>query len=164
MKRRYDMRFSLKYLARRLYIKRHRFWNTYMSDEVQSKRADDTIINFPILSPADIDYEYVYAYVKDWVTKKYTDDLDIMINKIGNDDYYCETKRGSLMNNILDRIHEDYKEIFLGNLEKRVVDKNPEVVIKGSGDVGSLETEEASEGKLQAKQVKTAKKAKSASP
>ncbi|AMR76137.1 hypothetical protein A0V01_05980, partial (plasmid) [Borrelia hermsii] len=102
------MRFSLKYLARRLYIKRHRFWNTYMSDEVQSKRADDTIINFPILSPADIDYEYVYAYVKDWVTKKYTDDLDIMINKIGNDDYYCETKRGSLMNNILDRIHEDY--------------------------------------------------------
>ncbi|AHH13326.1 Hypothetical protein BHO_0013200 (plasmid) [Borrelia hermsii YBT] len=32
-----------------------------------------------------------------------------------------------LMNNILDRIHEDYKEIFLGNLEKRVVDKNPQV-------------------------------------
>ncbi|AHH04142.1 Hypothetical protein BHY_1191 (plasmid) [Borrelia nietonii YOR] len=33
---------------------------------------------------------------------------------------YCETKRGSLMNNILDRIYEDYKEIFLGNLEKKV--------------------------------------------
>ncbi|AHH13357.1 Hypothetical protein BHO_0125802 (plasmid) [Borrelia hermsii YBT] len=158
------MRFSLKYLAKRLYIKRHRFWNAYMSDEVQSKRADDTIINFPILSPADIDYEYVYAYVKDWVTKKYTDDLDIMIKKIGNDDYYCETRHGSLVNNILDRIHADYKEIFLGNLEKRVVDKNPQVVVKGSEDVGSLEAEEGSEGKLQAKQVKVSKKDKTTSP
>ncbi|WP_025407168.1 hypothetical protein [Borrelia hermsii] len=68
------------------------------------------------------------------------------------------------MNNILDRIHADYKEIFLGNLEKRVVDKNPEVVVKGPGDVGSLEVEEGSEGKLQAKQVKVSKKAKSTSP
>ncbi|AMR76044.1 hypothetical protein [Borrelia hermsii] len=58
------------------------------------------------------------------------------------------------MNNILDRINEDYKEIFLGNLEKKAIVKNPEVVVKGSGDVGSLEGEEASEGKLQGKQVK----------
>ncbi|UVY98921.1 hypothetical protein K9R62_B030 (plasmid) [Borrelia hermsii] len=58
------------------------------------------------------------------------------------------------MNNILDRINEDYKEIFLGNLEKKAIVKNPEFVVKGSGDVGSLEVEEDSEGKLQGKQVK----------
>ncbi|WP_025407170.1 hypothetical protein [Borrelia hermsii] len=158
------MGFSLKYLAKRLYIKRHRFWNAYMSDEVQSKRTCDAIINFPIFSPADIDYEYVYAYIKDWLIKKYTDGLDITIKKIGNDDYYCETKRGSLMNNILDRIHEDYKEIFLGNLEKRPLLRILRFVVKGSEDVGSLEGEEGSEGKLQAKQVKVSKKAKSTSP
>ncbi|AMR76133.1 hypothetical protein [Borrelia hermsii] len=90
------MRFSLKYLARRLYIKHHRFWNIYMSDGVQSKRADKTVINFPVLNTEDIDYEDVYACVKEWLAKKYTDGLGITIKQVDNDDY-CETKRGSLL-------------------------------------------------------------------
>ncbi|AMR76117.1 hypothetical protein [Borrelia hermsii] len=124
------MKFSLKYLARRLYIKCHRFWDIYMNDEIQSRKVDERIINFPILIPADIDYEYVYGYVKDRIGKKYTDNLDITIKKIGNDDYYCETKRGTLMNNILNRIYEDYKEIFIGKLEQKkdVVNVVEEVV------------------------------------
>ncbi|AHH11734.1 Hypothetical protein BCO_0122901, partial (plasmid) [Borrelia coriaceae ATCC 43381] len=89
------MRFNLKYLARRLYIKRHRFWNTYMSREVQSKRSDKKIINFPILSSQDIDYEYVYAYLKDWVSKKYRAGHGIIINRVG-DNYECETIQGAL--------------------------------------------------------------------
>ncbi|AOW96221.1 hypothetical protein [Borrelia miyamotoi] len=57
------MRFNLKYLAKRLYINRDRFWTTYMSDELQLKKSDETIINFPILNPEDIDYEYIYIHI-----------------------------------------------------------------------------------------------------
>ncbi|WP_051374009.1 hypothetical protein [Borrelia persica] len=74
------MRFHLRYLAKRLYIKRDKLWTVYMSDEVQSKRIDKTIVNFPVLVPEDIDYDYVYRYLKEWVAKKYTDNLDIKIN------------------------------------------------------------------------------------
>ncbi|WP_330730613.1 hypothetical protein [Borrelia turicatae] len=163
------MKFSLKYLVRRLYIKRHRFWEIYMSDEVQSRKGDLRIINFPILKPEDIDWEYVYGYVKDWIGSKYRENLDITINKIGKDDYYCETKRGSLMNNILDRIYEDYKEILLNKLEQKkdVVNVTEEVVngLKEVAKDGSaLEEEEGSEGKESGKQVKVNKKAKSISP
>ncbi|WP_330730618.1 hypothetical protein [Borrelia turicatae] len=161
------MKFSLKYLVRRLYIKRHRFWEIYMSDEVQSRKSDKSIVNFPILNPEDIDWEYVYGYVKDWIGSKYRETLDITIWKIGNNDYYCETKRGSLMNNILDMFYEDYKEMLLQKLEQRVVDKNPEEVVKGLEDVANgvsaLEVEDGFEGKESGKQVKVSKKAKSIS-
>ncbi|WP_051374036.1 hypothetical protein [Borrelia persica] len=56
-----------------------------MSEDVQSKQVDETIINFPVLVPEDFDYDYVYAvyvYVKKWVAKKYTDNLNIILNKV----------------------------------------------------------------------------------
>ncbi|WAZ86036.1 hypothetical protein [Borrelia miyamotoi] len=34
-----------------------------MSDELQLKKSDETIINFPILNPEDIDYEYIYIHI-----------------------------------------------------------------------------------------------------
>ncbi|WP_434757511.1 hypothetical protein bpuCAU1_001393 (plasmid) [Borrelia puertoricensis] len=161
------MKFSLKYLVTRLYIKRHRFWEIYMSDEVQSKKGDKSIINFPILNSEDIDYAYVYGYVKDWIGVKYREPLDITIWKIGNDDYYCETKRGALMNDILDMFYEDYKEMLLQRLEQRVVDKNPEEVVNGLEDVtrevSAKEVEGGFEGRERGKQVKITKKAKSIS-
>ncbi|AHH06006.1 hypothetical protein CNO14_05945 (plasmid) [Borrelia miyamotoi] len=55
------MRFNLKYLAKRLYVKLDRFWTTYMCDEVQLKKTD---VNFPIFNLEDIDYEYIYSYLK----------------------------------------------------------------------------------------------------
>ncbi|WP_434757589.1 hypothetical protein bpuCAU1_001322 (plasmid) [Borrelia puertoricensis] len=161
------MKFSLKYLVRRLYIKRHRFWEIYMSDEVQSKKGEDKIINFPILNSEDIDYAYVYGYVKDWLGVKYRETLDITIWKIGNDDYYCETKRGALMNNILDMFYEDYKEMLLKKLEQREVVSVTEEVVKGLEDVTSevsaKEVEDGFEGRERGKQVKVTKKAKSIS-
>ncbi|AHH07236.1 Hypothetical protein BCD_1170 (plasmid) [Borrelia crocidurae DOU] len=78
------MKFTLKYLTRRLYLRRDRFWQTYMSDEIQSKKNDETIVNFPILNSDDIDYEYVSSYVKEWISKKYTDNLDIKIQLVDN--------------------------------------------------------------------------------
>ncbi|WP_330730660.1 hypothetical protein [Borrelia turicatae] len=154
------MKFSLKYLVRRLYIKRHRFWEIYMSDEVQSRKSDKSIVNFPILNPEDIDWEYVYGYVKDWIGSKYRETLDITIWKIGNNDYYCETKRGSLMNNILDMFYEDYKEMLLQRLEQREVVKGLEDIANG---VSALEVEDGFEGRERDKQVKVTKKAKSIS-
>ncbi|UPA12727.1 hypothetical protein [Borrelia venezuelensis] len=161
------MKFSLKYLVRRLYIKRqlyikrHRFWEIYMSDEVQSRKSDKSIVNFPILKPEDIDWEYVYGYVKDWIGAKYRETLDITIWKIGNNDYYCETKRGSLMNNILDMFYEDYKEILLKKLKQREVVNVTEDV---ANDVSVLEGEDGFEGKESGKQVKVSKKANTLSP
>ncbi|WP_197737886.1 hypothetical protein [Borrelia miyamotoi] len=115
------MRFSLQYLAKRLYIKRDRFWEIYTSDEIQSKKTDKSIMNFPILSSDDIDYEYIYSYLKEWIAKKYRDNLEIKIEKIDDNEYLCETSTGALMNNILDLFYKDYKEIFIDNLEKKVV-------------------------------------------
>ncbi|AHH10025.1 Hypothetical protein BPA_0021700 (plasmid) [Borrelia parkeri SLO] len=162
------MKFSLRYLVRRLYIKRHRFWEIYMSDEVQSRKGDLRIVNFPILKPEDIDWEYVYGYVKDWIGAKYRETLDITINKIGKDDYYCETKRGSLMNNILDMFYADYKEMLLKKLEQREVVDVTEDVVKGlediANDVSALEVEDGFEGRERGKQVKVTKKAKPSSP
>ncbi|QBK64057.1 hypothetical protein EZU68_06710, partial (plasmid) [Borrelia miyamotoi] len=81
------MRFSLQYLAKRLYIKRDRFWEIYTSDEIQSKKTDKSIMNFPILSSDDIDYEYIYSYLKEWIAKKYRDNLEIKIEKIDDNEY-----------------------------------------------------------------------------
>ncbi|QFP42486.1 hypothetical protein F9Y90_05120 (plasmid) [Borrelia miyamotoi] len=69
-------------------LKPDRFWTTYMSDEVQSKKTD---VNFPIINPEDIDYEYIYSYLKEWVSKKYTDNFEIKIKQIDTDEYLCET-------------------------------------------------------------------------
>ncbi|WP_236842869.1 hypothetical protein [Borrelia turicatae] len=71
------------------------------------------------------------------------------------------------MNNILDMFYEDYKEMLLQRFEQRVVDKNPEEVVKGLEDVANgvsaLEVEDGFEGKESGKQVKVSKKAKSIS-
>ncbi|AHH07200.1 Hypothetical protein BCD_1134 (plasmid) [Borrelia crocidurae DOU] len=115
------MKFTLKYLIRRLYLRRDRFWQTYMSDEIQSKKNDETIVNFPILNSDDIDYEYVSSYVKEWINKKYTDNLDIKIQLVDNLYYNCEIRKYSLLAGFLETLHRDYKEIFLGNLERKKV-------------------------------------------
>ncbi|WAZ85588.1 hypothetical protein [Borrelia miyamotoi] len=41
-------------------LKPDRLWITYTSDAVQSKKTD---VNFPILNPEDIDYEYIYIHI-----------------------------------------------------------------------------------------------------
>ncbi|WP_160164748.1 hypothetical protein [Borrelia persica] len=51
-----------------------------MSEEVQSKRLDETIVKFPIFIPENFDY--VYAYLKEWVAKKYRDNLNITIKQV----------------------------------------------------------------------------------
>ncbi|AHH06052.1 hypothetical protein CN014_005730 (plasmid) [Borrelia miyamotoi] len=140
------MRFSLQYLAKRLYIKRDRFWEIYTSDEIQSKKTDKSIMNFPILSSDDIDYEYIYSYLKEWIAKKYRDNLEIKIEKIDDNEYLCETSTGALMNNILDLFYKDYKEIFIDNLEKKVVvneEIEPEIKLSlESLEEGQLENKE----------------------
>ncbi|ACH94201.1 hypothetical protein [Borrelia duttonii] len=115
------MKFTLKYLIRRLYLRRDRFWQTYMSDEIQSKKNDGTIVNFPILNSDDIDYEYVSSYVKDWISKKYVDNSDIKIQLVDNLYYNCEIRKYSLLAGFLETLHRDYKEIFLGNLERKKI-------------------------------------------
>ncbi|WCB91121.1 hypothetical protein CNO13_07010 (plasmid) [Borrelia miyamotoi] len=135
------MRFSLQYLAKRLYIKRDRFGEIYTSDEIQSKKTDKSIMNFPILSSDDIDYEYIYSYLKEWIAKKYRDNLEIKIEKIDDNEYLCETSTGALMNNILDLFYKDYKEIFIDNLEKKVV-VNEEIEPEIKLSLESLEEEQ----------------------
>ncbi|WP_338321120.1 hypothetical protein [Borrelia miyamotoi] len=63
-------------------------------------------MNFPILSSDDIDYEYIYSYLKEWIAKKYRDNLEIKIEKIDDNEYLCETSTGALMNNILDLFYK----------------------------------------------------------
>ncbi|WP_024655311.1 hypothetical protein [Borrelia hispanica] len=160
------MKFTLKYLIRRLYLRRDRFWQTYMSDEIQSKKNDETIVNFPILNSDDIDYEYVSSYVKEWISKKYTDNCDIKIQLVDNLYYNCEIKKYSLLAGVLETLYRDYKEIFLGNLErKKVVEPKiklqPEDAEKDQKDQSVDQAEERVVQQDQA-QAKAAAKAKAA--
>ncbi|AHH11984.1 Hypothetical protein BCO_0125803, partial (plasmid) [Borrelia coriaceae ATCC 43381] len=124
----------------------------------QSKSTDKKIINFPILSSEDIDYEYVYAYLKDWVGKKHRAGHGIIINRVG-DNYECETIQGALMSNILDMIFEDYNELLLGGLERESVDSKV-----GDGDIEPVDVLEGKREvpfeRLQGKQSKGFKKGK----
>ncbi|AHH11601.1 hypothetical protein bcCo53_001433 (plasmid) [Borrelia coriaceae] len=113
------MRFGLEYLVTRLYIKRERFWYVYMSPDVQSKKTDGTIVDFPIFTIEDIDRSYIRAYLKKWISMKYKYNLDIEINKEGCD-YFCKLKPGALIDNIVELIISDYKEVFIDSL----IDKN----------------------------------------
>ncbi|ACH94091.1 hypothetical protein [Borrelia duttonii] len=138
------MKFTLKYLIRRLYLRRDRFWQTYMSDEIQSKKNDETIVNFPILNSDDIDYEYVSSYVKEWINKKYTDNLDIKIQLVDNLYYNCEIKKYSLLAGFLETLHRDYKEIFLGNLERKKV-VEPKIKLQPEDQSGDAEKDQLKE-------------------
>ncbi|ETZ17251.1 hypothetical protein BDCR2A_01828 [Borrelia duttonii CR2A] len=132
------MKFTLKYLIRRLYLRRDRFWQTYMSDEIQSKKNDETIVNFPILNSDDIDYEYVSSYVKEWIIKKYVDNSDIKIQLVDNLYYYCEIRKYSLLAGFLETLHRDYKEIFLGNLERKKI-VEPKIKLQPEDQSGDAE-------------------------
>ncbi|AFI31979.1 hypothetical protein Q7M_1222 (plasmid) [Borrelia crocidurae str. Achema] len=105
-----------------------------MSDKTQSKKNDETIVNFPILNSDDINYEYVSSYVKGWIIKKYTDNLDIKIQLVDNLYYNCKIKKYSLLGGVLETFHINYKEIFLGNLERKVVE--PEVKLQSKDQSG----------------------------
>ncbi|WP_193927155.1 hypothetical protein [Borrelia turcica] len=113
------MRFPLKYLARRATVRRDIFWNTYMSDEIQNKRGDANITNFPVLKPQDMNYDYIYEYVREWASKKYKEAGDIIIRKVDDREYICETKICFRFNKILETLYKDFKQVFLSRLVKR---------------------------------------------
>ncbi|ACH93790.1 hypothetical protein [Borrelia duttonii] len=145
------MKFTLKYLIRRLYLRRDRFWQTYMSDEIQSKKNDETIVNFPILNSDDIDYEYVSSYVKDWISKKYVDNSDIKIQLVDNLYYNCEIRKYSLLAGFLETLHRDYKEIFLGNLERKKI-VEPKIKLQPEDQSGDAEKDQKDQSVDQAEE------------
>ncbi|WP_267500997.1 hypothetical protein [Borreliella garinii] len=65
------MKIRMKHLVRRLYLRRDKIWHVYMSTEIQNKAKDKTITNFTNLKPEDLDYEYVYKFLDEWIQKKY---------------------------------------------------------------------------------------------
>ncbi|WP_434246530.1 hypothetical protein [Borreliella burgdorferi] len=117
------MKLRLKNLVRKFYLRRDRIWHVYISSEIQSKAKDKEIINFPRLKPEDLDYEYMFNYVKEWIDKKYTKNkFNFLFENIDGCEYVCKTKKCANLSKILARIHKDYKEIFLSKLERLVVD------------------------------------------
>ncbi|WP_418456523.1 hypothetical protein [Borreliella lusitaniae] len=59
------MKIRLKQLVRTFYLRRNKIWHVYTSPEIQSKVKDKEIVNFPKLKPEDLDYEYIYRYIKE---------------------------------------------------------------------------------------------------
>ncbi|WP_024654700.1 hypothetical protein [Borrelia hispanica] len=122
-----------------------------MSDEIQSKKNDETIVNFLILNSDDIDYEYVSSYVKEWISKKYTDNLDIKIQLVDNLYYNCEIKKYSLLAGVLETLYRDYKEIFLGNLERKKV-VEPKIKLQSEDQSGDVEKDQKDQSVDQAEE------------
>lgn len=112
------MKIRMKRLVRRLYLRRDRIWHVYMSTEIQNKAKDKSITNFPNLKPEDLDYEYVYKFLDEWIHKKYNAKLGFTIEKVDGLEYICKAKRYAILKKILNKIFKDYKEIFLGRLQK----------------------------------------------
>lgn len=112
------MKIRMKHLVRRLYLRRDRIWHVYMSTEIQNKAKDKSITNFPNLKPEDLDYEYVYKFLDEWIQKKYNSKLGFTIEKVDGLEYICKAKRYASLKKILTRIFKDYKDIFLGRLQK----------------------------------------------
>lgn len=108
----------MKHLVRRLYLRRDRIWHVYMSTEIQNKAKDKSITNFPNLKPEDLDYEYVYKFLDEWIQKKYNAKLAFTIEKVDGLEYICKAKRYASLKKILTKIFKDYKDIFLGRLQK----------------------------------------------
>ncbi|OJH14657.1 hypothetical protein ER70_07515 (plasmid) [Borreliella bissettiae] len=124
------MRIRMKHLVRMLYLRRDKIWHVYRSTEIQNKAKDKTITNFPKLKPEDLDYEYVYKFVDEWIQKKYSDKLGFSIKKVDGLEYICKAKRYAGLKKILARIVKDYKEIFLGRLQK---DSSGAAAVPGAG-------------------------------
>ncbi|WP_210376616.1 MULTISPECIES: hypothetical protein [Borreliella] len=125
------MKIRLKNLVRKFYLRRDRIWQIYTSKEIQSKSKDKQIINFPKLKPEDLDYEYTYNYIKEWIEKKYPsipNKNNFIIEKVDDCEYVCTAKKCANLSKIFAMIHKDYKEIFLSKLEKLVV-VDPEVKV-----------------------------------
>ncbi|WP_233709249.1 hypothetical protein [Borreliella bavariensis] len=99
-------------------MRRDKIWHVYRSTDVQAKAKDKSITNFPKLEPEDLDYEYVYKYVDEWIQKKYNNKLAFTIEKVDGLEYICKAKRYASLKKILAKMVKDYKEIFLGNLKK----------------------------------------------
>ncbi|WP_419250398.1 hypothetical protein [Borreliella afzelii] len=108
----------MKHLVRRLYLRRDRIWHVYMSTEIQNKAKDKSITNFPNLKPEDLDYEYVYKFLDEWIQKKYNAKPEFTIEKVDGLEYICKAKRYASLKKILTKIFKDYKDIFLGRLQK----------------------------------------------
>ncbi|AEL19547.1 conserved hypothetical protein (plasmid) [Borreliella bissettiae DN127] len=124
------MKIRMKHLVRSLYLRRDKIWHIYRSTEVQNKAKDKSITNFPKLKPEDLDYEYVYKFLDEWIQKKYNAKLGFTIEKVDGLEYICKAKRYSSLKKILARIVRDYKEIFLGRLQK---DGSGVAAVPGSG-------------------------------
>lgn len=112
------MKIRMKHLVRRLYLRRDKIWHVYRSTEIQNKAKDKNIANFPHLKPEDLDYEYVYKFLDEWIQKKYNDKLGFTIEKVDGLEYICKAKRYASLKKILAKIFKDYKDIFLGRLQK----------------------------------------------
>ncbi|WP_235962428.1 hypothetical protein [Borreliella bavariensis] len=65
-----------------------------------------------------MDYEYVYKFLDEWIQKKYNAKLGFTIEKVDGLKYICKAKRYASLKKILAKIFKDYKDIFLGRLQK----------------------------------------------
>ncbi|WP_210362665.1 hypothetical protein [Borreliella valaisiana] len=129
------MKIRMKHLVRRLYLSRDKIWHVYRSTEIQNKAKDKSVVNFSHLKPEDLDYEYVYKFLDEWIQKKYNDKLGFTIDKVDGFEYICKVKRYVSLKKVLARIFKDYKEIFLGRLQKAL----GSVAVPGWGVRGKVE-------------------------
>ncbi|UGQ16702.1 hypothetical protein [Borrelia sp. RT5S] len=118
------MRFRPKHVAVKAWIRRDKFWKIYKSRDIQEKSQDASITNFPVLTAQDMNWDYIYAYVLEWIEKKCKARGDIVVKKQDNE-YLCETKSCFRFNTILDALYKDFKEIFIARLVKAAPVKEP---------------------------------------
>ncbi|WP_445436353.1 hypothetical protein [Candidatus Borreliella tachyglossi] len=123
------MRFTQRELARKLYVRRDKFWEIYKSDEVQSYKDDQRVIGFPTIYPEDIDYAYVYEYTLEWIRNSYKPDTcqNISVKALNDNEYSFSTKSYSGFNQLAGQMFNDFKEYFLRKLKYKPSGKNLEV-------------------------------------
>ncbi|UGQ17892.1 hypothetical protein [Borrelia sp. RT1S] len=106
------MRFRPKHVATKAWIRRDKFWKIDMGRDIQEKSQDASITNFPVLTAQDMNWDYIYAYVLEWIEKKCKNRQNIVVKKQDNE-YLCEAKSCFRFNTILEALYKDFKEIFI---------------------------------------------------
>ncbi|XPC97948.1 hypothetical protein QIA20_05630 (plasmid) [Borreliella japonica] len=115
------MKIRMKHLVRRLYLRRDKIWHVYMGTEIQNKAKDKSITNFPHLKPEDLDYEYVYKFLDEWIQKKYNSKMGFTIEKVDGLEYICKAKRYASLKKILAKFSKITRRYFLVGCRRLLV-------------------------------------------
>lgn len=108
----------------------------YTGAEIQAKKKEKKE-NFPQFGPEDLNYDYMYRYIIDWIEKKYETNKAkfswFTFEKMGDNDYLLKIKRGANLKKVLARIVKEYKDVFLEKLEN----KSPKPKVQKGSQGGS---------------------------